>query len=105
VPYTYDLASVGDSLALTLVVPGGVTVAALPLTYMSRNDYDLADPGRTHPRAVTLAVSTHVPTPPKMQVTLTQGNFTYAVEFHFRRASIPPPAPKKEETEEGGAEE
>jgi hypothetical protein len=104
VPYTYDLASVGDSLAVTLVVPGGVTVAVLPLTYMSRSDYDLTDPGSTHPRAVTIAVSTHVPTPPKIQIILTQGNFTYAVVFHFRRASIPPPAPKVAESAEGDAE-
>ena len=104
VPYTYDLASVGDSLALTLMVPEGVIVAALPLTYMRRNDYDLTDPGRTHPRAVTLAVSTHVPTPPKIQIILTQGNFTYAVVFHFRRASIPPPAPKMAESAEGDVE-
>jgi hypothetical protein len=104
VPYIYDLASVGDSLVLTLVVPAGVIVTALPLTYMNRSDYDLTDPGSTHPRAVTIAVSTHVPTPPKMQVTLTQGNFTYAIAFHFRRASIPPPAPKMTESAEGDVE-
>ena len=104
VPYTYDLASVGDSLVLTLVVPGGVTVAVLPLTYMNSSDYDLTDLGSTHPRAVTIAVSTHVPTPPKIQIILTQGNFTYAVVFHFRRASIPPPAPKVAESAEGDVE-
>ena len=104
VMYAYDLASGGDFLALILAVPAGVTVAALPLTHMHRDDYCLTDPGSTHTRAVTIAVSIHVPTPPKMQVTLTQGNAAYVVVFHFRRSSIPPPAPESDEHEEGDTE-
>ena len=45
VPYAYDLTSGGDVLPLMLAVPAGVTVAALPLTPMSRNDYRITDPG------------------------------------------------------------
>ena len=105
VPYVYDRTSGGDFLPLMLVVPGGVTVTALPLTSMQRNDYRMTDPGSTHPRTVTIAVSIHVPTPPRIQVTLSQGNFRYAVVFHFRRSSIPPPTPESEEPEEGDVEE
>jgi hypothetical protein len=104
VMYAYDLTSGGDFLTLILAVPAGVTVAALPLTHMHRDDYCLTDPGSTHTRAVTIAVSIHVPTPPKMQVTLTQGNSAYVVVFHFRRSSIPPPAPESEGHEEGDTE-
>lgn len=104
VPYAYDLTSGRDFLALILAVPAGVTVAALPLTHMHKDDYCLTDPGSTHTRAVTIAVSIHVPTPPKLQVTLTQGNSTYIVVFHFRRSSIPPPAPESDEHEEGDTE-
>jgi hypothetical protein len=105
VPYVYDHTGGGDFLPLTLVVPGGVTVAALPLTSMQRNDYRIADPGSADSRAVTIAVSIHAPTPPKMQVTLGQGSFTYVVVFHFRRSSIPPPTPEREAREEGDVEE
>jgi hypothetical protein len=103
-PYAYDLTSGGDFLTLTLVVPAGVTVAAVPLTRMNRDDYCVTDPGSTHTRAVTIAVSIHVPTPPRMQVTLTQGNSAYVVVFHFRRSSIPPPAPESDEGGEGDTE-
>jgi hypothetical protein len=103
-PYAYDLTSGGDFLTLTLVVPAGVTVAALPLTRMHRDDYCVTDPGSTHSRAVTIAVSIHVPTPPRMQVTLTHGNSAYVVVFHFRRSSIPPPAPESDEGGEGDTE-
>lgn len=103
-PYAYDLTSGGDFLALILVVPAGVTVAAVPLTRMNRDDYCITDPGSTHTRAVTIAVSIHVPTPPRMQVTLTQGNSTYVVVFHFRRSSIPPPAPESDEGDEEDTE-
>jgi hypothetical protein len=104
-PYVYDRTAGGDFLPLMLVVPGGVTVTVLPLTRMQRNDYRITDPGSTHPRAVTIAVSIHVPTPPKMQVILRQGSFRYVVVFHFRRSSIPPPTSAREEPEEGDVEE
>jgi hypothetical protein len=105
VPYAYDLTSAGDVLPLLLRAPAGVTVAARPLTSMSRNDYRITDAGSMHPRVVTIAVSIHVPTPPKMQVILTQGNCTYVVVFHFRRSSIPPPAAVREASEEGERDE
>jgi hypothetical protein len=105
VAYAYDLTSGGDFLPLMLVVPAGVTVTALPLTSMMRNDYRIADPGSMRTRVVILTVSIHVPTPPKMQIILAQGNFGYVVVFHFRRSSIPPPAPEGADGEEGDTEE
>ena len=87
VAYTYNVVSGATYTPLTLVVPAGVAVAVVPLTDLSSGDYQVIDPGGTAARAVTISVSAHMRTLPKIQVTLTQGSFTYLVVFQFPQSS------------------
>ena len=105
VAYVYHRSADANALPLTLSVPAGVTVAAQPLTEMSPDAFRIHDPGGTGTRAVTIAVSLHQLTAPKIQVVLTQGNFTYTVIFQFLPEYLPSLArqPEEQEDEEGDA--
>lgn len=82
--YAYTVA---NPVVLTLHVPAGVAAGLLPLTDLSAGDVRVSDPGGTAARAVAIAVSASVRTLPRVQVTLTQGSFTYIVVFQFLKSS------------------
>lgn len=83
IAYLYNLVTGADFLPLTLAIPSGVAVSVIPLTDLGASDYRIHDPGGTGARAMTISVTLHMVALPKIQVTLTQGSFTYVVVFQF----------------------
>ncbi len=86
IAYLYNLVTGADFLPLTLAIPSGVAVSIIPLTDLGTSDYRIHDPGGTGARAVTISVTLHMVALPKIQVTLTQGSFTYVVVFQFMQS-------------------
>lgn len=84
VVYVYTVA---NPVVLTLHVPTGVAATVLPLTDLGGGDFRINDPGGTGARAVAITVATSVRMLPRVQVTLTQGSFTYVVVFQFLKSS------------------
>jgi hypothetical protein len=87
VVYFYNVVSGADFVPLTLSVPAGVAVSMIPLTDLSTADYRVNDPGGTGSRAVTITVASRLQRIPRIQITLTQGSFTYIVVFQFPQSS------------------
>jgi|GEM_PF-3903849 len=83
VAYAYNVVAGADFVPLILQVPAGVTAGVIPLTEVGSGDYRVNDPGGAGARAVTITVSYHLKSLSKIQVTLTQGSFTYVVVFQF----------------------
>lgn len=83
VAYAYNVAVGADFVPLILHIPAGVTAGIMPLTDLGSGDYHVNDPGGAGARAVTITVSYHLKSLSKIQITLTQGSFTYVVVFQF----------------------
>ena len=100
VTYVYQRSADANDLPLILSIPAGVTVVALPLTAMAPDAFRIHDPGGTGTRAVTIAVSLHQLTVPRVQVAFAQGNFTYTVIFQFLPEYLPSPAREPEDQDD-----
>jgi len=83
--------STAPQVVLTLQVPGGVAVTVTPLG--GAESYTVQDSGVMSSRAVSIAVSAAGGgAAARLQVTFTQGGFTYIVVFEFAQMTgLPEP--------------
>lgn len=85
VAYFYNVVGGADSVPLTLAVPAGVAVSVVALNDAA-GDVRVQD-GGGGARAVTVVVTAHAASVPKIQATFAQGGFTYLVVFQFPAAT------------------